>query len=176
MKRVLLALAIAALSACATATPYQSAEAPKSGAYGYAERKIEDNRYRVSFRGNALTERDVVESYLLFRAAELTLEQGYDYFIAATRATDDRSEIRSFGAPSAFGFYPSYSLFSPRYGWRPYYDPFWDDVTFREVTRYEATAEIVLYKGAKPANDPNAYDARQVRDNLAGKVVRPPAG
>jgi hypothetical protein len=178
MKRLLVVLCVAALAACATATPYQSAGASGSERFGYAERRIENNRYTISFNGNALTERDTVESYLLFRAAELTLEQGYDYFIVAQRATDGASRLVPFGAgPARYGFYPHYSWYAPRWGWRPYYDPFWDDTTYREVTRYEATAEIVLYKGQKPANDPQAFDARQVRDNLADKVLRPaPAG
>jgi len=175
MKRLLIVLCAGALAACATATPYQSA-APAGNGYGYAERKIEDNRYTISFNGNSLTERDTVESYLLFRAAELTLEKGFDHFIVAQRATDDETRITGFRRPSRFGFYPHYAWYSPRYGWYPFHDPFWDDTTYREVTRYEATAEIVLYKGPKPASDPQAFDARQVRDNLAGKIVRPTAG
>lgn len=179
MKRLLVVLSMAALAACATATPYQSAGAQGGQGYGYNERQIENNRFSISFSGNALTERDTVESYLLFRAAELTLEKGYDYFIVVQRATDGASRMVPFGPnPARYGFYPHYSWYAPRWGWRPFYDPFWDDTTYREVTRYEATAEIVLYNGQKPAADPQAFDARQVRDNLAGKVVRPtaPAG
>jgi len=176
MKRLLVALgAAAALAACATATPYQSADA--AGArYGYAERRIENDHFRISFRGNSLTERETVESYLLYRAAELTLEQGYDYFIVANRATDDRSRLVPFGGPSRYGFYPHYAWYAPHWGWRPFYDPFWDDTTYREVTQYEASAEIVLKKGQKPAGDPQAFDARQVRENLSGKIVRPAEG
>ena len=46
------------------------------------------------------------------------------------------------------------------------------------MTRYQATAEIVLYKGHKPASDPQAFDARQVKENLGAQIVRPtsPAG
>lgn len=175
MNRLFAVLCALALAACATPTPYQSA-APAGGGYGYAEQRIEANRYTISFNGNALTEREQVENYLLYRAAELTLDQGYDYFIVARRATDNKTSIIPFGGPpSAFGFYPSYSWYSPRYGWRPFYDPFWDDTTYREVTRYRASAEIVLYKGQKPAADPQAFDARQVKENLGGHIVRPPA-
>lgn len=175
MKRLLVVLAAAALSACATATPYQAAGAQGAAGYGYAERQIETNRYSISFSGNSLTERDTVESYMLFRAAELTLEKGYDYFITAQRATDDDKRLVGFGGPSRYGFYPYYSWYSPYRGWRPFHDPFWDDdTTFREVTRYQATAEIVMFKGQKPADNPQAFDARQVRDNLAGRVTRPP--
>lgn len=177
MNRLFVVLCAVALAACATATPYQPAVGGQSAGYGYAEKKIENNRYAITFNGNALTERETVESYLLFRAAELTLEQGYDYFIVAQRATDGASRLLPFGGTSRYGFYPSYSWYAPRHGWHPFYDPLWgDDTSYREVTRYEATAEIVLYKGQKPAADPQAFDARQVRDNLGGQVTRPTPG
>ncbi|MDX2235366.1 MAG: hypothetical protein NW200_12785 [Hyphomonadaceae bacterium] len=175
MTRLFVILCAAVLAACATATPYQPA-ADQTGRYGYTERQIEANRFAIGFNGNALTERDTVESYLLFRAAELTLEKGFDYFVVAQRATDGASRLVPFGGPSRYGFYPSYAWYSPFYGWRPHYDPFWNDTTYREVTRYAATAEIVLMKGQKPAGDPQAFDARQVRDNLAGAITRPTPG
>ena len=177
MNRFFVVLCAVALGACATATPYQPAVGAQGSSYGYGEKKIETNRYAITFNGNALTERETVESYLLFRAAELTLEQGYDYFIVAQRATDDNSRLMPFGGSSRYGFFPSYSWYSPRYGWHSFYDPLWgDDPSYREVTRYEATAEIVLYKGQKPSADPQAFDARQVKENLGGSVVRPTPG
>jgi hypothetical protein len=176
MIRILVALSALALAACATTTPYQAA--PAGGGYGYSERRVEDNRYTITFNGNSLTERATVENYLLYRAAELTLQQGFDYFVVSQRATEGNSRLVPFGGSGRFGFYPDYYWYAPRYGWRPYYDPFWDDTTYREVTRYQATAEIVLFKGTKPADNAQAFDARQVKQNLESVVVRPapPAG
>jgi hypothetical protein len=56
---------------------------------------IEQNRVRISFRGNTLTDRDTVENYLLYRAAEVTLSSGKDYFIVANRDTESRSRCRA---------------------------------------------------------------------------------
>jgi hypothetical protein len=42
----------------------------------------------------------------------------------------------------------------------------------REIERYEATAEIVVGNGPKPAGDPNAFDAREVVDNLGPRLPR----
>ncbi|HEU4430488.1 MAG TPA: hypothetical protein VFT98_17130 [Myxococcota bacterium] len=64
--------------ACATETRYQPAEGP--GDYGYREQRIESDRWRVAFRGNSMTELESVEQALLYRAAELTLEQGFAWF------------------------------------------------------------------------------------------------
>ena len=35
-----------------------------------------------------------------------------------------------------------------------------------------ASAEIVLHRGAKPADTPDAFDARAVRRNLEGRILR----
>lgn len=175
MRMILLAAAVGLLAACATQTPYQPTSA--SDRYGFAETPIENNRLRISFRGNTLTERETVETYLLYRSAEATLERGYDYFIVANRDTEEHSRLQGVGArPARFGF--DYWYFSPRRGWSPWYDPFWDEPTsYREVTRYEAVAEIAMFRGEKPSGDPNAYSAREVQSNLQGRIVRPtPAG
>lgn len=171
MRTVLLALAVGLLAGCATQTAYQAA-GPGTEGYGYHEQTIEPNRVRISFRGNSLTDRETVDTYLLYRAAELTLQQGKDYFVIADRQTERHSRLQSEGFDrSPFGYW----FFSPRHGWRGWYDPFWDNpVEYREITRYEAFAEITMFNGHKPADNPNAYDAREVQANLQGRIVRPP--
>ena len=73
-----------ALGACATATPYQPA-GYNGERGGYAEQRLEANRFSVSFSGNSVTSRDQVEMSLLLRSAELTVENGYDWFVTVTR-------------------------------------------------------------------------------------------
>lgn len=173
-----LALAVA-LTGCATTTAYQ-AKAPNS-TQGFADTKLEDNRYRISFSGNTVTSRETVETYLLYRAAELTLAQGFDTFLVVDRHTD--SKTRLLDVPDPWG--------GPYGGWRPawnfYYgygfgwEPYWGDPRFgfgrhREplkVEKFEAAAEILMVKGAKDPADPKAFDARSVMTNLGPKVVRP---
>ncbi len=169
VKAVAALAAACVLAACATATPYQP-RATQS-AYGFSEQQIEQNRVRVAFRGNTLTPRETVENYLLFRAAELTVERGYDHFIIADRDTESRSSLRATGSPRLSHF--DYWYYSPRWGWRSWYDPFWDPVDYREVTQYEASAEITMARGPKPADNANAFDAREVQANLGPRVVRP---
>ena len=164
------------VAACATATPYQPIGTQGSRG-GFAEQRIEANRYRVVFVGNDYTSRARVENYLLFRAAELTLANGYDGFTIVRRDTDKDVDIRSYGSP---GFYPGwnpYWRYRGRYGWRywdPWYgDPFWGDtIDVRTVESYEATAEIVMFRGAR-AGDPHSFDARQVIANLRPTIMVP---
>jgi hypothetical protein len=168
------------LSACAvTPTPYQPAGAPYSQTSGgFSELQLEGNRFRVNFAGNSYTRRETVENYLLFRAAELTLAQGYDWFTTVERDTERTTRYRDYGTGSRFGpgpyWYPSWRYYG-RLGWSPFYDPWgWDrDVDVREINRYEATAEIVLGRGPKPAADPRAFDAREVVSRLGPTIVRP---
>lgn len=170
--RALLIAAMLGLSACATQTPYQAATA-NAGRYGFEEQRIETNRVRITFRGNSMTERDTVENYMLYRAAELTLERGHTYFVVANRDTEEHSTLQGVGARSHFPF--SYRYYHPRFGWRYWSDPFWDEPSqYREITRYEAIAEIAMFSGQKPQNDPNAFDAQQVMANLQGQIIRPP--
>ena len=162
-----------ALAACASPTPYQVAQ--DDGGFGYREQAIERDRFLVSFRGNSLTDRETVETFLLFRAAELTLEQGYDYFRLVRRDTEAerRFTATSHGYGSRFGVH--YRYYHPIYGWYGLRDPFYSDVTVRESTRYEAMAEILLGRGPTPER-PDAFDAREVTTNLGPRVVRPDMG
>lgn len=167
------------LTACATATPYQPI-GTRGASGGYSSQQIEDNRYRVSFAGNQLTSRQRVENYLLYRAAELTVQRGYDGFTIAQRATDQQrtTTVRSdpFG-PGPYGYWgPSWRYRGP-WGWRswdPWYgDPFFDrTVDVNTIDRYEATAEIVMFRGTRP-NDPRSFDARQVMQNLGPTIELP---
>lgn len=180
-KTTLLALGLAGLilTACATATPYRAAVNSSSG---YSEQSIESNRYRVSFSGNSLTNLETVENYLLYRAAELTKQNGYDYFVVADRNTEKKERYRSTsrlgaGYGSHFGYLGHYgfgwSYYSPYFGYGYGYDPFFDGYDIRQITRYTATAEIAMYRGKKPAGNEKAYQASEVLTELGAKIVRP---
>ncbi|WP_395646572.1 CC0125/CC1285 family lipoprotein [Terricaulis sp.] len=172
MRSLLLAVAALGLAACATSTPYQPAS---DGRYGFEEQQIEANRVRITFRGNSITDRETVESYLLYRAAEVTLEHGKDYFVLVTRDTEEHSRLEGTSFPDRPFRYWGYR---PGFGWSRFYDPFWNEPErYREVTRYEAIAEIAMFNGQKPADNADAYDAREVQANLQSRIVRaPPPG
>jgi len=169
-----LLIAGALLAACATPTPYQQAGQAGGSVYGYTEQAIERDRYRITFAGNSLTQRETVETYLLYRAAELTRERGYNHFTVVQRATDE--DTRTWGGDPFYSrFYVDYRYYHPRYGWYGWHDPFWDDRRYHETTRYEATAEIVM--GRRPSgDDANDFNAGEVLQNLGPDIVRPEPG
>jgi hypothetical protein len=183
---VAVAVALAAvLAGCQTPTPYQPNIPGQATSGGYSDVKIEPNRWRVTFSGNSLTSRQTVEAYLLFRAAELTTEQGFDWFSIADRNTENKGysyvEPDPLYSPwyGPYGYWrPSWRYYGRGYGWRGW-DPFWggpfwaDSVDIRTVDKYEATAEIFMGHGPKPPNDPRAFDARQVIANLKPHIIYP---
>jgi hypothetical protein len=132
----------------------------------------------VSFAGNSLTSRETVENYLLYRAAELTRQEGYDGFVLIERDTQRNVDTRisSFG-PGPYRYWgPSWRyLRGGRYAyWDPYFgDPFWGDrYDVRTVERYEAFAEISMFQGSRP-DDPRAFDARDVMQTLGPTIKFP---
>ncbi len=183
------AVALAAgLSACVSPTPYQPLVKGGVTSGGYTETRIEPNRWRVTFAGNTMTKRETVEGYLLFRAAELTLQNGDDWFAMVDRQTDAKS--RTYVQPDPFyhpWYGPGFGYWRPawRYRgrgfawrtWDPWFgDPFFaDGVDVQTIQNFEASAEIVTHKGAKPADDPRAFDAHAVVENLKPKIQYPVA-
>lgn len=166
-------------------TPYQPLSSANRISGGYSDERISEDRFRVKFSGNTLTSREKVESYLLFRAAELTLEQGRDWFVIEDRVVEHEVErdVRPdpfydpwFG--TYYGYWrPSWRYYGPR-GWRswyPYYGhTFWTDhVDVREVERFEAMAEIRLGSGQTPNGNMRAFSAREVIERIGPRVEYP---
>lgn len=181
MKRLIITTAAiftlgGALGACETATPYQPLHVGSGTSGGYSDAKIDADHWRVSFRGNDLTSRETVETYLLYHAAKLTVAQGFDWFEPVDRHTDKKVEVDSYG-----GFYGGFGY---GYGWRPYWQhygfgygwgPYWGDPFFDTSVsqKFETSAEVAMGHGPKPADDRRAMDAHEVVSNLRGHIVAP---
>lgn len=146
---VIAASLLAEAAIAGPATVYQPTAVSKTHS-GYSETQLDVNRLRVSFAGEAGTERETVETNLLFRAAEITLQRGYDYFVVVDHAVDAKTESQRKGPPLP---------------------PFLPKRT-EESTRFTSMSEILLYKGARPADQPSAYDARVLQTNLQWQIVR----
>ncbi len=191
-KSLVLTVSTAILAACATTTPYQPASTP-GGYDGYSQTMLQNDMARISFGGNSLTSRDTVENYLLYRAAEIAIERGFDHFMLVERDTEEKTRVRVSPRYGAYDPYFDYAFYRPGFGWGPYYrysyfnqpyyrrgwgfmgygnDPFYNDFDVRESTKYRASAEVRFGKGPKPERD-NAFDAQQVLDNLGPTIVYP---
>ncbi len=161
LKTTLALLAFAALAACAKPTPYQPAPAP--GLDGYAETALGADQYRISFTGNGITTRKTVDLYLLYRAAELTQEKGFDYFIVGNR--------QDFIDPQGIAGRESQISFARRQelmvgsGIRA---RFGEEV----VDHYGAEIDILMQKGDMP-DSANVYSAIDVIERSRNAIVKP---
>ncbi len=164
------------VAACAGAgpTPYQPASRP--GAQGYSEQQVAEDRFRIVVTGNALTSRERVEDYLLYRASELTLGEGYDHFLLLERQTDSNT-LRYYES------WPS-PMWGPGWAWQPYWGGYYGGRSHMGVgmgmsmgggqeTRYSTSALVRMYHGSPPADLGPIYEARTVMADLE-PVVHPP--
>lgn len=156
-----------ALSACASLPTYHPAS--KIGASGFSEKKISTNQYRVMFQGDSSTSRYEVEDYLLFRAAELTVEKGYDYFVISEQNSETKTRVVTTQKPAFYG------RFDHLHGHRNYSFPYYaygydwgypSDTQTREYTKYSAIAYIGMHRGIKPEGNDKAFNALEVMENL----------
>ena len=161
-----------ALSACATLgpTPYQALQ-PGTG--GYEESRLQDDVYRVSFRGNRYTPETDIIDFLYLRCAELTLQADYTHFAVE----------QNFGKVE-FGVYPRYHaagiaqpLYSPsvrtRY-WRHYRMPFYyEPMVYVAEVDYRLTVFLIrMYRNGESGPGGAAeglMEARSLVERLAAK-------
>jgi hypothetical protein len=171
-KRIAIALAFLALGGCANPTAYQPATTEHGN--GYADERLAENRFRVTFTGNSVTKRETVENYLLLRSAEVTRQAGFSWFVFDNRDTQAKTTYYT-----AFGGYP-YWGWGPGFGWYRHnwlydpWDPYWGGGTAFPTTRYQAYAEIVMLTPDQAKHEPRALRAADVIDHLGPAAVTPP--
>lgn len=149
------------LAACAT--PYQ----PRGLTGGYSERKLENDVFLVSFSGNGFTSRDTVYRSWLYRCAEITVQQGYDWFAVlgsapkvstVTPALDDSPDIQltKGGGGGGGGHHsaPTYIYYGGGGG----------------GAHFTATATIRMFHGNPGPGIEMAYAAQEVMRDLAAEV------
>ncbi len=151
---ILAALLAFSLIACASAPPsYGPAKDDQSK--GYRTIKLEEDRYRVTWRGGST---DLARDNALRRAAEITLRQGYQWFEIVGQDTERTSGQRrpstgiSIGGSTGGNTRVGVGIGIPIGGGRTSGDSF-------------VSIEIIMGTGDKPAGR-DAYDARSVLDNL----------
>ena len=139
--------------------------AAKAGASGFSDTKITATQFRVTFQGDNTTSRYEVEDFLLFRAAELTTEQGFDYFVISERDVEAEINVVTTRRPA---FYSRYDHAHEHRNYNfPYYAYGYDwgyphDTETREYTKYSAVAYIDMHSGQKPENTDQTFNALEI--------------
>ncbi|MCY4362884.1 MAG: hypothetical protein OXE42_11985 [Gammaproteobacteria bacterium] len=98
--RAAIYLVILLLAGCATS--YQ----PKGLTGGFSEIQIAEGTYQITFEGNAYTDKRKTIDFTLLRSAEITLENGYRYFVITDSGAerDYRQRDRVLHASGAVSF------------------------------------------------------------------------
>lgn len=158
MRRFVILLVTLILSGCAT--PYQRVGITG----GYSETKLGENIFLVSFRGNGYTSRDRAIDFSLLRAAELTLENGFRYFVVIE--SEKHTEIDTYTTPSqsyttgsaySYGNYTSGSATTTTYGGQTYI-----------ISKPRATNMIICFKD-KPDINGLIFNARFIVKSIKQK-------
>lgn len=156
MKRALAALALPLiLAACAT-----------PGAYGprppFQETRISADRFRVTFQGAA--DPALASDHALMRAADIAVNEGYDWFVIENRYTEQQGGQGGGGPVISLG--GSSFSFGRRSG-----SSIGAGIGFQlgdfVRPRIASTLEVRLGRGPKPLE---AYDARDVLRTLGGRA------
>lgn len=154
MKRMIAVLTLGlALAACSSG-PTRYIPAMDGDDMGYREQRIEEQRYRVSFRANPDMKAPDVEGMALRRAADLTIQNGYQWFQVVSRMTDVVGGGQSAGGPT-IGIGGGTGSYGSSLGVGLGFNLGGDS------RQFESTLEILMGRGPKPT-DPSAYDAYSV--------------
>lgn len=155
----LLALAVACLALSACATPY--GEMGLMG--GVSVQRIDETTFEVLAKGNGFTDQETISHFVMRKAAEETVADGYDLFMIAD--SRDRSHFSTFttagtiqtsttGEATVVGNQIMGSATSTGYYTPP---------TTHHIFKPGEAATVRMFRGAKPNIAPqNLYDAREV--------------
>lgn len=162
LKNATLAAAAAIiLGACVTATPYKPATGGINSE-GYSDTRIEPGKYRVGFRGNTSTDRATVENYILLRASELTLADGFGHFIVIDEDEGSLSNFNSTGFNNGFGGgFRGGGFRGGSFGGGGI-----SSSRTRERRKFDISVIIQAFPGAKSDENYQAYNADAVVENL----------
>ncbi|MDP2279389.1 MAG: hypothetical protein Q8K51_14325 [Nitrospirota bacterium] len=141
MKKIIIAL-VFILTACATPTPY--------GKYGrlggYVDNRIDANTFSISVNNNAFTTQQTTSMHAFYRAAELTVENGFDYFVIVSGANNSTSAAAALQGNS--------------------YAP----IIMVPIVFPNQVIVIRSFKGPKPNDQVNAYNALEVMKYLGPQI------
>ncbi|MFA6217510.1 MAG: hypothetical protein WDL87_07685 [Candidatus Omnitrophota bacterium] len=157
MKRVaVLLIFMVLISGCATGYHQQGFTG------GYTDMKLQDDIYKVGFRGNGYCRRERADNLALLRCAEVTLNNGYQYFIiidekSLTQASAYTAPVtaNTHGTVNTYGNQAIYSGTTLYSGGQTY------------IYHKPSTTNTIKCFKDKPENIPViVYDADQIRNNI----------
>lgn len=149
---------------------------------GYSESQLQEDVFRVAFKGNAYIDKEKVQDYLLLRCAEISIDHGFDYFVIL--GEENSTAVSSYTTPTNVST-QSTSYGNANYSGRVSGNNLYGTGTYSQQTSGTATITggdtyyfskprsncvIKCFKGKKPDDLPNAFTAYQLIGYLKDKV------
>lgn len=169
---ILVLTALVFITGCATKPDFRPAT---NGSVGYSDQKITDDRYRVQFKSRSNTVADASD-FALLRAAQLTQQQGFDWFVITSKETFVESEkvkpASSIGVSQSRRIERQCGLLTCKTSSRPATEVGMSINMGLGDDRKEVHTilEIRMGKGSKLNED--TYGAQDVIDNLSQKIEK----
>ena len=127
---------------------------------GYTDIQYDKNTFLVTFKGNGYISSEKVSTYALYRCAEITILNGFDYFIIV-----DSNNLSGTSFVTTPGSFQSNTFGSTTTG------TFTPGQT-RPIRKYGASLRIKLFRGDKPENNYDAYNAFELKRYLRSSIKR----
>jgi len=129
---------------------------------GYADVKIQDDIFKISFKGNAYLGSSKCQDYTLLRAAEVALENGYKYFIildekSGTQQYSHTTPVtaNTYGTANVYGSSATYSGRTSYSGGQTY-----------NFNKPRSNLMIRCFKEKPEDSFIMLFDAKQIKNNL----------
>jgi len=160
MKRLIGLFAVTVILVAACATTYQ----PMGFTGGYEDTRLDENVFSIFFAGNGFTGRQRAQDFVFLRAAELTLNHGYEYFVIVE--SDTSIATSTYTSPSHsqttgnIRFYRHSAYGSSRttcYGGQTY-----------KINKPRASLVIMCFK-EKPDTDATLFNAKYLYESVSQK-------
>jgi hypothetical protein len=140
------------------------------------------NRFRLTVTGHAFPGREATEMYLAYHAAQLTQQRKAAWFsFIQTRGKGDTIPAPK-RDPGGMRYSFRMAYFQPvwRYkaagakawtSWSPFSGASFPTDDLKDVSDFQASADITIQKGPFPGDDPLAFDAAALSDFLVNQVA-----
>ncbi len=171
--RAIALLGIGLLFLASCATKY----APATGSFwdghtGYSEIPLDSTTYQVTFCGNNNTTDEIVNRYALYRSAELTSQRGFDYFVVLNN--NDVADLTSTVNHNKTQQTQIEHTVDPQTG---KVVPVAVTTTSGSSTvttqaAHTVTKTVRMFAGARPADNPDAYEAKAMVTMMAPSIQR----
>jgi hypothetical protein len=172
IRSIAIACVCATLSGCFGPTPYQV----RAYNGGYDDRTVSGERHFVAFYGNGFTSREAVLKYWLYRCAEVTSKNGFDYFVLLAKAAPKPSAALDAEPRDAFSATVDVRLpdtgetvqakGAATGGSVPIYIPGGGGT----VTRWSASGVIQMYKGEPLELNPVTFVVKELLEKLGPEI------